>query len=235
MNRFIKQLFFLLFIGFIANACTKKTSDGHPNHFDVVVEGFLFDVSNMEPIANGKVFVLRDLRQRLYIIPEYLETTTNENGYYRFEFKIDNEYAYQVISRTDDYYRHYGVHYNYLVNGNKPTSGGLILNYEAPKKDHFFFMIKLIPTATIKVRIVNVQKIYDRFGLNTPPGSPLGSGGSFFGMDVDETLYFTVFGAVDLKLDTFRYQPGEGPGEGEHVIIPFKATPHDVTEILIEY
>lgn len=78
--------------------------------------------------------------------------------------------------------------------------------------------------------------MYDRFGLNAPPGSPYGTGlHHLTGMDVDEIHDFTVYGGAEIILNTFRYRPGDGPGEGDHVQIPVICKPHDLSEYIIEY
>ena len=225
-------LVILITCGFLS--CNKKEEE-QLNNFDILVEGTLLDASNMEPIQNGDVFVYRMLRPSGKLGNKYLETKTDESGYFRFEFEIDNDYMYSVISKTDGYYEHAHTHYSKERYGDNPTSGRKDIDYFNPKKDYFNFTIALIPEATIEVRVVNVTKVYSRFGMNTPPGSPLGMGLQLHGMDVDVTHYYTVYGGFDMELQTFRYEPGEGPGEGDLVRVNFNATPHDLTKILIEY
>ena len=202
----------------------------------------MLDASNMEPIENGDVFVYRRLRSASSglgsggIGTKYLETKSDENGYFRFDFEVDNDYSYFVLSKTDGYYEHAHSQFPKERFGENPTSGRIQIQFRGTtKKDYFNFNIALIPQATIEVRVVNVTKVYDRFGMNTPPGSPLGMGLQLHGMDVDVTHYYTVYGGFDMELQTFRYKPGEGPGEGDLVRVNFNATPHDLTQILIEY
>ena len=232
-------LVILITCGFLS--CNKKEEE-QLNNFDILVEGHLLDASNMEPIENGDVFVYRRLRSSSSGLSggglgsKYLEAKTNENGYYRFEFEVDNDYGYAVLSKTDGYYEHAHSQFPKERFGENPTSGSKHIQFRGTtKKDYFNFTIALIPQATIEVRVVNVTKVYSRFGMNTPPGSPIGTSLQLYGFDVDETYYYTVYGGFDWFLTTFLYKPGEGPGEGKRVDVHYNATPHDLTQILIEY
>ena len=239
----MKPLHFSFLILLVASSffsCNKN--EEIPNHYDILVEGNLLDASNMEPIENGDVFVYRRLRSASSGLgsgglgSKYLETKSDENGYYRFDFEVDNDYAYYVLSKTDGYYEHAHTHYSKERFGENPTSGSKQIQFRGTtKKDYFNFNIALIPQATIEVRVVNVTKIYDRFFMNTPPGSPIGTSLQLHGFDVDATNYYTVYGGFDWFLSTFYLKPGETAEDAERVKVHYNATPHDLTKILIEY
>lgn len=227
----------LLLIASILFSCNKKEEE-QLNHFDILVEGTLLDATNMEPIENGDVFVYRKLRSisGFALGDKYLETKADESGYFRFEFEVDNDYAYSVISETDNYYGHWHSHYSKEMFGDNPTSGRKYIQFRGSTiKDYFNFTIALIPEATIEVRVVNVNKVYDRFFMNTPPGSPIGTSLQLHGFDVDETNYYTVYGGFDWFLSTFYLKPGETAEDAERIKVYYNATPHDLTQILIEY
>lgn len=225
-------LVILITCGFLS--CNKQ--EEIPNNYDIVVEGHLLDASNMEPIENGDVFVYSRLRSSSGVGTKYLETKSDENGYYRFDFEVDNDYSYFVLSKTEGYYEHAHSQFPKELFGENPTSGRIQIQFRGSTiKDYFNFNIALIPQATIEVRVVNVNKIYDRFFMNIPPGSPIGTSLQLNGFDVDETHYYTVYGGFDLFLSTFYLKPGETAEDAERVKVHYNATPHDLTQILIEY
>ena len=120
-------------------------------------------------------------------------------------------------------------------NGNRPTSHAPNIDYHSPWKDKFEFNLSLVPSAILKVRIVNKDGVYDRFSLATPAGSLIGPSTRETGFFVDVTHEFTVYGGTEITLDTFRYRPGDGPGDGDYVPIKMTCLPHQTNTLLIEY
>ncbi len=229
----MKNLFILLAIVFMAFSSCKPDKIT-----DVVVEGVLLDISNFEPIEGGLVEIRtgpsgfasggRSPRNK------FLEYKTDETGVYHFEFSLEDGLSYQLIASSPHHYGNLGVDWSqrFTTKGLTPSNS---VRLNVRRENYFNETIFLLPQATLRLRIVNVDKVYDRFHLNTPPVSPLASGIQLYGNDIDEMHEFTVFGDVEIKLNTFRYRPGDGPGEGDHVRIPLVCKPHDVTEFTIEY
>jgi hypothetical protein len=237
----LKHIFTQILLAFglvlLNSACEKEPDYEKQGFIEVTVEGRAIDVYSQEPIDSAIVQIHSGLRSGLY--PGFVNRTyvTNSNGYYSFKFKAYLDSSYYVSAVAQDYYTNYGISYNTdrLFNGNRPTSHAPKVNYHNPWKDNFEFNLSLVPSAILKVRVVNRDGVYDRFSMNTPAGSPLGNNIGVSGMYVDQEYEFTVYGGTELTLSTHRYRPGDGPGDGDYVPIKMTCLPHQVNTLLIEY
>lgn len=207
---------------------------------DVVVEGVLLDISNFEPIEGGLVEIRtgpsgfasggRSPRNK------FLEYKTDETGVYHFEFSLEDGLSYELIASSPLHYGNLGVDWSqrFTTKGLTPSNS---VRLNVRREDYFNETIFLLPQATLRLRIVNVEKVYDRFFLNTPPGSPLASGLQLSGMNVDETHEFTVFGDVENTLYGGVFEPGGNYENGKYKYTSYTiyCKPHDITEFTIEY
>ncbi|MFC4872106.1 hypothetical protein [Negadavirga shengliensis] len=203
---------------------------------DVVVEGVLLDASSLKPIEGGTVEIntgTAGLAGTGSAHTKFMDMQTDANGKFHFEYTIEEGLMYVLYADAPHHYGNRSIGtWSITYNGESPSKR---TNLTLQKKAQIHEVIRLPPQGTLRIRIINVDKIYDRFNLNTPPGSPLASGLQLSGMNVDETHEFTVYGDVENILSTFRYRPGDGPGEGDHVTIPVFCKAHDVTEYTVEY
>lgn len=234
-----KLFFFLPFLILTTVSCTKEPPYEAQGYIDITFQGRLIDVYSQEPIVNGTAQLHHNSRANGGGYPGfvYRAVQTDESGYFRFDIRADLDSSYSVSCVAEDYYGNYGVSYNSdrLFNGNVPTSHAVGLKYHNPWKERFSATISLVPTATLRIHLVNVNGVYDRFGMNTPPGSPLGNNIWTSGMNVDEYYEFKVYGGTEINLDTFKFLPGANSTQYEYLQIHITCTPHDVTELLIEY
>ena len=236
LKHILPQLLLTLGLVVLSTACEKEPDYEKQGFIEVTVEGRAIDVYSQEPIDSAIVQIHSGLRSGLY--PGFVNRTyvTNNNGYYSFKFKADLDSAYYVSAVAKDYYTNYGITWgDWRFNGNRPTSHAPYIQYHNPWKDKFEFNLSLVPSAILKVRVVNRDGVYDRFAMNTPPGSPLGNNIWVGGMHVDQEYEFTVYGGTELTLSTHRYKPGDGPGDGDYVPIKMTCLPHQTNTLLIEY
>ena len=236
----LKHIFTQILLAFglvlLNSACEKEPDYEKQGFIEVTVVGRAIDVYIQEPIDSAIVQIHSGLRTGLY--PGFVNRTyvTNSNGYYSFKFKAYLDSAYYVSAVAQDYYTNYGITWgDWTFNGNRPTSHAHKVNYHNPWKDNFEFNLSLVPSAILKVRVVNRDGVYDRFSMNTPPGSPLGNNIWVSGMHVNQEYEFTVYGGTEITLSTQRYKPGDGPGDGDYVPIKMTCLPHQVNTLLIEY
>jgi len=236
LKHILPQLLLTLGLVVLSTACEKEPDYEKQGFIEVTVEGRAIDVYSQEPIDSAIVQIHSGPRSGLY--PGFVNRTyvTNNNGYYSFKFKADLDSAYYVSAVAKDYYTNYGITWgDWRFNGNRPTSHAPYIQYHNPWKDKFEFNLSLVPSAILKVRVVNRDGVYDRFAMNTPPGSPLGNNIWVGGMHVDQEYEFTVYGGTELTLSTHRYKPGDGPGDGDYVPIKMTCLPHQTNTLLIEY
>jgi len=236
LKHILPQLLLTLGLVVLSTACEKEPDYEKQGFIEVTVEGRAIDVYSQEPIDSAIVQIHSGLRSGLY--PGFVNRTyvTNNNGYYSFKFKAYLDSAYYVSAVAKDYYTNYGITWgDWRFNGNRPTSDAPKVKYHNPWKDKFEFNLSLVPSAILKVRVVNRDGVYDRFAMNTPPGSPLGNNIWVGGMHVDQEYEFTVYGGTELTLSTHRYKPGDGPGDGDYVPIKMTCLPHQTNTLLIEY
>jgi len=236
LKHILPQLLLTLGLVVLSTACEKEPDYEKQGFIEVTVEGRAIDVYSQEPIDSAIVQIHSGLRSGLY--PGFVNRTyvTNNNGYYSFKFKAYLDSAYYVSAVAKDYYTNYGITWgDWRFNGNRPTSHAPYIQYHNPWKDKFEFNLSLVPSAILKVRVVNRDGVYDRFAMNTPPGSPLGNNIWVGGMHVDQEYEFTVYGGTELTLSTHRYKPGDGPGDGDYVPIKMTCLPHQTNTLLIEY
>jgi hypothetical protein len=236
LKHILPQLLLTLGLVVLSTACEKEPDYEKQGFIEVTVEGRAIDVYSQEPIDSAIVQIHSGLRSGLY--PGFVNRTyvTNNNGYYSFKFKAYLDSAYYVSAVAKDYYTNYGITWgDWRFNGNRPTSHAPKVKYHNPWKDKFEFNLSLVPSAILKVRVVNRDGVYDRFAMNTPPGSPLGNNIWVGGMHVDQEYEFTVYGGTELTLSTHRYKPGDGPGDGDYVPIKMTCLPHQTNTLLIEY
>ena len=175
IKHILPQLLLTLGLVLLNSACDKEPDYEKQGFIEVTVEGRVIDVYSQEPIDSAIVGIHSGPRTGVY--PGFVNRTyvTNSNGYYCFKFNAYLDSAYYVSAVARDYYTNYGITWgSWTFNGNRPTSHAPNVNYHSPWKDKFEFNLSLVPSAILKVRVVNRDGVYDRFSMNTPPGSPLG-------------------------------------------------------------
>lgn len=205
---------------------------------DVVVEGVLLDASSLEPIEGGTVEInsgKAGLAGTGSAHTKFLEMTTEADGKFYFEFTRDKNLLYMLYAKTLNHYGNRSVGtWPMTYNGESPST---TIYLDVHQTAHVRQDIRLPPKATLRIRFINVDKIYDRFFLNTPPGSPIASGLQLSGMNVDEWHEFTVFGDIENTLNGGVFEPGGNYENGKYKYVSYKifCKAHDVTELTIEY
>lgn len=233
----MKKLICLLTLFAALSACQKKPPYQDQGYINIVADGRIIDVYSGEPIDSA-VAEVRVVGRRGWgwgLGPVRRRYKADASGRFNFGFKADLDSAYTLWASAKGYYG-VGTAVGKLFNGNKSTYDYVYLDYHNPWRENFpNNVFKLVPVATLRVHLVNVHGVYVNFSLNGPPGSPLGSGFQASGYNVNRIDEFKVWGGTDIELQTFRYRPGDGPGDGDHVKVKVFCTPHSVTDLLIEY
>lgn len=166
---------------------------------------------------------------------KFMDIQTDADGKFRFEFTREDGLMYVLYADGPNHYGNRSIGTWSITYNGEPPSNYTHLNVR--RNAYINETIRLPPQATLRLRIVNVDKVYDRFFLNSPPGSPLASGLQLSGMNVDEIHDFTVYGDVENTLYGGVFEPGGNYDNGKYQYVSYKVfcKAHDVIEYIIEY
>ena len=212
---------------------------------NIAVEGTLYSVHSHEPISKGEIQLLYCKKGENDTLI-YRRTDTDNRGEFKINFDADSDFNYFLSAEANGFHTNRGKYYNTtcadprFVYGSSgmvfPTSGVVPISPIDEKDANFSQTIKLVPEGKISVRIVNLGKIYNTFVLEPPLGSNVSENLEFTGMDVDETMEFTIYAGINIPLETYKYSsPNQQQGDALRHSYMVKAKPHDVTDVLIAY
>lgn len=169
----------LLLAVILLTACSK--SDDNTLNGRTAVTGRLLDASTLEPIAGGTVTIKYG--------PNRMDTLTDEDGAYNFDFKQNDKHAYYLTAEAEQYFGNdnVGVWGDYYpVNGRASPVQRLELN-RSNNID-----IKLPPKGYIKYHLEQVNPYSGSIKLNLSPRNPFSTHIESFNGSGLNTTYFDI-------------------------------------------